>query len=935
MEMENFKAEGVTGVAKSLQKPDSGDAGGTETSALCLPEPLSPQATSEESMLPSLESSTGSLSGSGSETSDNELDLADVAESLGKPLKLMRNVSEYDPRGDRLIVRLNSLMQGSESAFYRLLSASINGDARVVEKCLQMLSLKEAQQLNPIQDAVSYGLSALHLASTVRVCDLLLEFGFDVDIPGVHGQTPLHYHTHSGNLDVIEFLLDSGANVNAKTKHDGSTPLQWAVAANERRIVQKLIRAGADVNFSNHSGNMALHLATSVDVTRYLVSKGARTDVCNKHGRIPLEEAALRANSEEEQDVAVYLLRLSQQKFRSSKSLRARQQSSTSSADETTPLTVTQMSAYGSSTEDSQFDRIEDSALLDTARTKWNKIKQALLAGKGPFRGSEGDENERTTSSNEFFTTFFNLIVREQPKLAKKVLDQQRAFLFYQDNARVFSYKTNLLGSIPHSSQALRDIVYSGNVELVSHPVVQFIINCRWTLFTREVLFIELFIHIIFTICLTYTALSSERKLSLQAMRAENLPWLIVHMTLIALNFRYVLLQSVQARLMCLLQDIKLTVGAFLHCQLRNESFYMLPHIVIILAEIFRMIPTAEDPGPFIIAADLLLALCIPRMFYRILGFGEGYQSIGVPLATMRSMVTRNKPYFLVLFTLILGFSMSMAVIFRDSPETTQYFSSWPLSFVSMFMFIFDLDTVDLFQAKNEFVQIFAFFVLGVYMIAVSLVVVNLIIAVMTNTYEEINQNSTAQWYLQRARLVLFYEQHELAMNSLLFRMTNEEVKAIQGQYFPVGSGKHFVKEIGSDVIIELPKSYMAEILEFRMRTAKVYHRVRYRLFRCFQTWRGPNEFMFPGRKGAYGDPNAEDVNFISICSFHKLEEDTKDEGCERCHEILALVSEMRAEQTRMAKDLLNVSHDIQSLHRLRKKHSTAPVSTKKVNFST
>jgi len=59
--------------------------------------------------------------------------------------------------------------------------------------------------------------------------------------------TPLHYACASGNETIAIVLLNSGANVNAKT-NDGWTPLLKAVKSKQIEIVKQLIHFHADPN---------------------------------------------------------------------------------------------------------------------------------------------------------------------------------------------------------------------------------------------------------------------------------------------------------------------------------------------------------------------------------------------------------------------------------------------------------------------------------------------------------------------------------------------------------------------------------------------------------------------------------------------------------------------------------------------------------------
>jgi len=101
--------------------------------------------------------------------------------------------------------------------------------------------------------------------------------------------------SREGNLDVIKFLVDKGADVNSKDK-DGYAPLNRAALAGHLDIVKYLVnKGGADVNAKDEDGNTPLYYAAGkghLDIVKFLVNKGADVNSQNIDEYTPLIDAA-------------------------------------------------------------------------------------------------------------------------------------------------------------------------------------------------------------------------------------------------------------------------------------------------------------------------------------------------------------------------------------------------------------------------------------------------------------------------------------------------------------------------------------------------------------------------------------------------------------------------------------------------------------------
>jgi ankyrin repeat protein len=91
----------------------------------------------------------------------------------------------------------------------------------------------------------------------LELCRQLIERDADVNKPG---WAPLHYAATSGNVQVIQLLLDHYAYIDADSPN-GSTPLMMAAMYGSDEAVKVLLDSGADASLKNTMGLTALDFA--------------------------------------------------------------------------------------------------------------------------------------------------------------------------------------------------------------------------------------------------------------------------------------------------------------------------------------------------------------------------------------------------------------------------------------------------------------------------------------------------------------------------------------------------------------------------------------------------------------------------------------------------------------------------------------------------
>ena len=155
--------------------------------------------------------------------------------------------------------------------------------------------------------APSNPLVAAAVSGDVVEVKTLLAAGTDVDVlDDEYDSTALAQAVANGNREIVDILLNAGAEVNLMNKN-GQTALMAMTASTTPEIVWALIYAGAKIDIRDNDGKDALHYAAGYanpEALRALLDGGASIDTRDREDQTALMIAASAGNAE---NVAVLL----------------------------------------------------------------------------------------------------------------------------------------------------------------------------------------------------------------------------------------------------------------------------------------------------------------------------------------------------------------------------------------------------------------------------------------------------------------------------------------------------------------------------------------------------------------------------------------------------------------------------------------------------
>ena len=110
-------------------------------------------------------------------------------------------------------------------------------------------------------------------------------------------RTPLHLASLYGRLEVAAFLIDSGADIDAR-EEDGETPLHSAAWRSRLDMGRMLIERGSNLEIRNNWGRTPLLIVAretgSAEMASLLIEAGAKVNLRDEGGESPLDLAAWR-----------------------------------------------------------------------------------------------------------------------------------------------------------------------------------------------------------------------------------------------------------------------------------------------------------------------------------------------------------------------------------------------------------------------------------------------------------------------------------------------------------------------------------------------------------------------------------------------------------------------------------------------------------------
>ncbi|MCE0723129.1 ankyrin repeat domain-containing protein [Legionella resiliens] len=215
-----------------------------------------------------------------------------------KTMPLLQSNPQFSNSSKLVVLQQYDKMKGLPPGGFRreglgkiAIVASALGDVMALQILLGITRDKESLLRHQTKD----GWSCVHFAAYNNRVDVLKLFPeeFVVKVTDNQGNNPLMVAVGRGNLEVVEYLLQSGCDPHQKNKL-GESAVTFAAENGQLDALKFLEKVGADLAVVNDRGENALFLAAKnghLACVSYLLERGLLADLKNNQGKTAFQLA--------------------------------------------------------------------------------------------------------------------------------------------------------------------------------------------------------------------------------------------------------------------------------------------------------------------------------------------------------------------------------------------------------------------------------------------------------------------------------------------------------------------------------------------------------------------------------------------------------------------------------------------------------------------
>ncbi|XP_031621236.1 transient receptor potential cation channel subfamily V member 4 isoform X2 [Contarinia nasturtii] len=181
------------------------------------------------------------------------------------------------------------------------------------------------------------------------------------------------------------------------------------------------------------------------------------------------------------------------------------------------------------------------------------------------------------------------------------------------------------------------------------------------------------------------------------------------------------------------------------------KAIFLISNIMILACIPFRLIGDTDTE-------EAILVFAVPGSWFLLMFFAGAVRLTGPFVTMIYSMITGDMFTFGIIYVIVLfGFSQAFYFLYKGHPQVEQtLFATYPTTWMALFQTTLgDYNYSDL---NNTTYPNLAKTVFVIFMIFVPILLLNMLIAMMGNTYAHVIEQSEKEWMKQWAKIVVTLE---------------------------------------------------------------------------------------------------------------------------------------------------------------------------------
>lgn len=237
-------------------------------------------------------------------------DLTKVKELVIKNTQLLNSKNEdgFTPLHEALENNKNDISVFLINAGSDVNSKTRNNDTplhiaanwRVKDICALLISKGAQVNVNnnanytPLTNVIQNYQTMANASGKLETIKVLVEHGADVNAKGMWNMLPIQIAAEFAPVDVVEYLIDKGANIPVEQGRDAYQLLIASCSKGHTKLFEKLLEKGFDLQQNQYTRSL-MHLAASggsEKIMEILITKGFKVMTGDGYGWSPLHSAA-------------------------------------------------------------------------------------------------------------------------------------------------------------------------------------------------------------------------------------------------------------------------------------------------------------------------------------------------------------------------------------------------------------------------------------------------------------------------------------------------------------------------------------------------------------------------------------------------------------------------------------------------------------------